>query len=1556
MYLLVLGACSGSGRSPENEIVYFSVGGHVIKGPLSNSLVGLDYNGDGIVDSSTVRSGSDGSYSLTASNNIYTVVAVTDDTTVDMSSGTVLSGVTFKAPSGASVVTPTTTLMEEGNLTSAQVVKVLGLPDGVDPLNFDPYASDADPTAALAVEKVSHQIMSVVTAFASSVEGAGAGEEEAFKAALTSVVAVVKAKAANLTDEAATNADQSLDLTNFTDLALIKTQVQAEVDTVAGVNTTAFNALIDETTVAIENINTKISAATDLTSDTSKNIFSTTQVLSDQVKKAVAAEVNNANSGNISFTSMTIVDEAATNAAPIDITLDNNEISESATSLIIGVVTTTDSDQTAGENFVYNTAGADQTAFSIDNSTGELSLIATPDFETKSSYNLNILSTDEDGKTLSKSFTVNVKDENDTPTVSNAISDQTISEDSALSFQLPPNIFSDEDKDDILTYTNTLLAGNTLPAWLSFDSTTRTFSGTPENGDVGVVDIQITATDTGLASASTNFSIIVLNSNDAPSDITLSSSNINENTDIILSGLSAYYPIGNLIGTDVDPSDTLTYSILESFSSDHAAFVIDKTSKTLGLVSQPDFEIKSSYTVMLKAIDNAGESISKTFQIKVLDYNEAPVITSGSLTEIVEDEYFYYVFSATDPDEKDTVTYSSVFNPSWLSFDTTTGLLSGTPTVSNIGDHLVRLKATDSHGLSSSRFFTITVTDGFNDTPTITSTAVTYVDEDVVYSYTFSARDLDIGDSITYAASTKPNWLSFSPSTGVLSGTPTNNDVGKHKVILTATDTADATVQQKFIIEVLNVNDAPTITSTAVTYVDEDVVYSYTFSARDLDIGDSITYAASTKPNWLSFSPSTGVLSGTPTNNDVGKHKVILTATDTANAFVQQEFIIEVINVNDAPSIEAINEILSEDSGASIVSGFLYGTDVDNGTTLTFSSNSLQGTYGTLSLDKSTGFYTYSLDNSNTAIQKLKYSETLIDNFVVSVSDGSIITSTTLNFHIYGVNDAPTGLSLSGNAIYENSFGAVVGKLSAFDIEDDLVIYSLGAGSDNELFEILGTTLKMKDLESANYEEDNVYDLDIIASDGIATTSLAVQILVLNTNEANSSSYLSKKDANLSANLNPQNDPAFENLMSGYFWGEPGYGIDLNYSFSDSSSNFSDAYDRQALAQKNFSQNPSDIFKTTVKEVLELFSNISLLNFFEIQETNNVVGHLRFGTTSVENSAFAWLPYEGFSAAGDSWYNSTNNWFNDPYALMDGTYWNQTIIHEVGHALGLAHSQESSQISYRTYGIDAPDGSEHNALPYTNMAYPEYVGDPPDGLENYLSRPTNLMIDDVAAIQHLYGVNEQYNISDNIYQIDTFDMGSYNALYGDQYIYASIWDAGGIDTISWSTQNSSANIDLNDGAFSSFGNITGPNDTDLDKPYMQDGDGLLGIGYNVIIENAIGGTGSDTIVGNQIENILYGGAGSNVKDILSGGAGADIFVACLSDASSDLSSADVIKDFSDGIDLIGLEDRSVSDLRWSNTASGTKIFDNATSKVLFLLDGIDASEIDHSDFIITDFV
>ena len=75
---------------------------------------------------------------------------------------------------------------------------------------------------------------------------------------------------------------------------------------------------------------------------------------------------------------------------------------------------------------------------------------------------------------------------------------------------------------------------------------------------------------------------------------------------------------------------------------------------------------------------------------------------------------------------------------------------------------------------------------------------------------------------------TVPSWLSFDETTGVLSGTPTNDDVGDHTVLLTVSDAAGESDTDSFTITVANTNDAPTITSTAVITVDEDSAYSYT--------------------------------------------------------------------------------------------------------------------------------------------------------------------------------------------------------------------------------------------------------------------------------------------------------------------------------------------------------------------------------------------------------------------------------------------------------------------------------------------------------------------------------------------------------------------------------------------------------------------------------------------------------------------------------------------------------------------------------------------------------
>ena len=77
----------------------------------------------------------------------------------------------------------------------------------------------------------------------------------------------------------------------------------------------------------------------------------------------------------------------------------------------------------------------------------------------------------------------------------NLIADQSTAEDAPFSFTVPANTFSDVDASDTLIYTTTLSDDSPLPAWLSFDGATRTFSGTPTNGDLGTISVKVTADD-----------------------------------------------------------------------------------------------------------------------------------------------------------------------------------------------------------------------------------------------------------------------------------------------------------------------------------------------------------------------------------------------------------------------------------------------------------------------------------------------------------------------------------------------------------------------------------------------------------------------------------------------------------------------------------------------------------------------------------------------------------------------------------------------------------------------------------------------------------------------------------------------------------------------------------------------------------------------------------------------------------------------------------------------------------------------------------------------------
>jgi parallel beta-helix repeat protein len=454
---------------------------------------------------------------------------------------------------------------------------------------------------------------------------------------------------------------------------------------------------------------------------------------------------------------------------------------------------------------------------------------------------------------------------NDDPIITDSISNIQVEEDSFYY-----NTFHATDKEG-----NPLIWSiNTSLSWISIDPLTGNLTITPSDDNVGIYSFIIKATDINGGYDEFTFTLEILNR--AP---------------VILS-LSIGVAVEDLaysrdFDSDDDPN---TIWVLENGPA-----WLNMNISTGKLSGTPDNSHVGIYPVNISVGDYHGGITYSEFNLWVI--NAKPTITISNVLTASEDVLYQVDYDCSD-DGQGSITWSLIPNATWLSIDTETGLLSGTPIYLDIGDWDVHISVHDGNGGWGYSNFTLTV---INTPPIITTEDGPWADEDSYYYVDYSSSD-DGEGNINWSLNTNALWLSINSTTGALSGIPHNEHVGLFWVNVTVDDGFGDLGWHNFSLTVNNTNDPPVITTTDILSAIEDQLYFVIYLADD-DEGDTLNWSLDTSAVWLSINSNSGELSGTPTYLEVGSWEVTVSCDDNNSGSDSHSFSINVAAVNDVPVI-----------------------------------------------------------------------------------------------------------------------------------------------------------------------------------------------------------------------------------------------------------------------------------------------------------------------------------------------------------------------------------------------------------------------------------------------------------------------------------------------------------------------------------------------------------------------------------------------------------------------------------------------------------------------------
>ncbi|MEA3045643.1 MAG: serralysin [Sphingomonadales bacterium] len=366
--------------------------------------------------------------------------------------------------------------------------------------------------------------------------------------------------------------------------------------------------------------------------------------------------------------------------------------------------------------------------------------------------------------------------------------------------------------------------------------------------------------------------------------------------------------------------------------------------------------------------------------------------------------------------------------------------------------------------------------------------------------------------------------------------------------------------------------------------------------------------------------------------------------------------------------------------------------------------------------------------------------------------------------------------------------------------------------------------------------------------------------------------------------------------ISGTAWNGIGSNPVPNGGLGTISYGFFDLASQVYSSERTEFQPLSDAQRDAVRNAISIWGELINVTFVERPPSTADLNFGNLNTTDDYYSAYASYPSTS-REGGDVWIN-LHSQTNQEIGLSQPGF--RTLLHEIGHALGISHPGNYNAAPGVTLTYEANAEYYQDSLQYTIMSY--FPSSSTGAVRS--SFAATPLTHDIAAIQSIYGANMTTRTGDTVYGFhSTAGRDAFDFTLNVQPVVA-IWDAGGRDTLDFSGWNTNSKIDLAPGASSDGGGQT----TNVQ------------IAFGTVIEDAIGGGGNDVVTGNAANNFLHGGAGNDSLaggagfDQDEGGAGADIFVFTAPGDSGETAlrsdgakfRSDVLTDFVSGTDRMDL--------------------------------------------------